>query len=443
MTEPFSTIVRGGRQRRWLTAPVVGEAPGVPATLRAGLLIAAALLSGLLGWASLMRIDAVVVAAGEVLPSGQVRAVVRPDGGVVAEVLVAEGQKVAEGDVLVRLDPVPIRAELDQTRAREALLLLRAERLAALIAHRKPDFAAVTTAYPNVAAAQEKVWTGQLEARRTALDALDAQIETRNRDIRQLKDALAIAQQQLKLAADQASIRSKAVESGVVSRQVYLETARAKVTAEAEVNRLAEQVRVAGDTVAELHTRRASLDATQEQEAQGELATVNTELEQVKATLARLQERIDHAEVRAPTAGLVQGLRVHATADPLPADGLLLKVVPTTDALEADLHIAASDIGAIRVGQPVRLKVPAYDAARYGTLSATLTRVSAATTLDSQGRIPMHRATVRIERPYLGADPGQYPVMPGMAVEADIVTGDRPLIAALFAPAAGAPRRSQ
>lgn len=428
------TIVRGGRQRKLLSEPILFEESNLPAFVRIGLMAVAGFMLLFIVWASIVHIDEIATAPGQVVPSGSVKVVQHLEGGVIAEILVVEGQKVEEGQVLVRMDPTDARSELDQMRARYYGLMLRAERLKAIIERRSPDFAAVTRDYPDLVGDQERLWQGQLAARRSAAQVIDSQVDQKRREVKQLRDSLAIAQQQLALAADQTTIRAQAAESGVVSRQVYLETARAKVAAEGEVGRLREQIQVATDVLSEVERRRANLDDTQEQDSLAELGTVTNEAEQVRNALSKLQDRVQRLDVRASVAGLVQDLKVNTIGEVGPAGGTLMRIVPTDAVLEAEVRIATSDIGHVQPGQPVRVKVTSYDYNRYGALPGKLVKVSATTLFDEQEKKPYYRGIVEISRPYMGPGENQNLVLPGMSVEADVVTGDKALIAYLLKP---------
>ncbi|MBF0326615.1 MAG: HlyD family type I secretion periplasmic adaptor subunit [Alphaproteobacteria bacterium] len=427
-------IARGGRQRKLLSEPILFEEASLPTFVRSGLIAAAALLVLFVVWASIVHIDEISAAPGQVIPTGQIKVVQHLEGGVVADIRVVDGQKVEEGQVLVRMEAADASSEHQQMLARYYGLLLRAERLKAVTERRKPDFAKVTPDYADLAADQQRLYEGQLMARKSAIDVIDSQIDQKRREVKQLRDALAIAQQQLRLTTDQTVIRQEAAQSGVVSRQTYLETARAKVAAEGEVTRIAEQIKVATDALSEVERRRASQGATQEQDALSELGSVTNEAEQVKNALTKLQDRVTRLEIKAPVAGQVQDLRVHTIGEVLAAGGTLARIVPSNAVLEAEVKISTADIGHVAIGQQVKVKVSSYDYNRYGTLPGTLVKVSPTTLMDETDKKPFYRGIVQIARPYMGPGENQNMVLPGMSVDADIVTGEKVLIQYLFKP---------
>lgn len=430
---PSVNIIRGSRQSQLLTEPVIFEDDSLPTFVRIAILIVTLLLFLFLLWASLVKIDEVASAPGQVVPSASVKVVQHLEGGSVAAIEVVEGELVQAGKVLVRMDPVQPKSELDQMQARNISLLMRHERLMAFIEQREPDFNRISADFPALIEEQRKIWAGQVATNKSAIEVIDSQIDQRRREVKQLNDALDIAVRQHKVISDQVAIRSKGVKEGVVSRQVYLETRRAQITAEGELGRLKEQIQVATDALVEVEKRQRNIGFTQQQDALTEVGSVSGEIEQVRNALSKLQDRVDRLEIKAPVAGLVQDLKVRTVGEVIPAGGVLTWIVPVDEELEAEVRISPSDIGHIKHGQPVKVKISTYEYTRYGSLPGTLARISASTFMDEQMR-PYYKGVIRLARPYLGPAAGQNPVLPGMAVDSDIITGEKRLIEYLLKP---------
>jgi adhesin transport system membrane fusion protein len=427
------SIVRAGRQHHLLTEPITYEEEKLPGFVRAALIAVAALLVLFTVWAGMVRIEELAVAPGQVVPSGKVKVVQHLEGGVVARLLIAEGERVEPDQVLVVMDAAQAMAEWEQMKAREAGLLVRMERLRATVDGREPDFSAFAGRYPDLVSEQRKVWAGQRQTTASALAVVEAQVAQRHKELKQLADSLEVARQHMVITGEQLGIREKGVAAGIVSRQIYLETKRAFVTAEGEVARIEEQIRLSRDALSETEQRGTNLDQTHRQEALNDLGSVVAELEQVKSAQIRLEDRVNRLEVRSPDGGIVQDLRVRTQGEVVQPGGLLMTVVPVEDQLEAEVRVSSADIGHVEVGQPVKLKVATYDFTRYGAMDGELVRLSATTFLDEQGK-PYYKAIVRLARSHMGPGAGENPILPGMTVEADIITGDKSLLEYLLKP---------
>ena len=418
---------------RLLTEPIQFEEEALPSFIRVAMLAAATLVILFIVWASLLDIDEVASTNGQVAPSSAIQVVQHLEGGIVAQVAVSEGQLVPAGTVLVKLDGTQVQADLQEVTARYVGLLLRKERLNAIVEHRPPKFEETGAGFPQLIAEQQRLLDSQVDQQRSALSVLASQIAQRSQEITQLNEQLTTALEQEKITSEQADIRRRGVEAGVVSKQVYLETSRSYSTTRGEVERLRQQISVNQQNLAEAQRRRQNLGDVQVQDAYNELGTTGAEIEQVKGLLDKQLDRIERIDVRTPVAGLVQDLRVHSPGEVLPAGGIVAKVVPVNDVLEAEIRVSPADIGHVHLNQHVRIKVSSFEYVRYGTINGTLSKISPSTFTDESGK-PYYKCNVQLDRAYMGPGAGVNPILPGMVVQADVVTGSRTLIEYLLKP---------
>ncbi|MEI6986012.1 MAG: HlyD family type I secretion periplasmic adaptor subunit [Rhodospirillaceae bacterium] len=431
----------GIRTKRLLAEPVAFEEQNLSVSIRALLLLATLLIVAFIAWAWVTPIDEVANAPGQVIPTGAVKVVQHLEGGIVGSILAKEGQLVSVGEVLIRMETAVARSELDQVIVRSAELSLRIERLKAVFENREPEFGGLEIEWPSLAAAQRRIASNQRESYRTALTVIDSQIAARQEEMTQLKGTLDIAKRQLAITQKQVTIRRLGMNAGVVSHEVYLETARAEVASMGEVGRLTDQLRVTANTLAEQERRRSNQEASQRHDVLTELAVTNDELEQSKKTIEKQKDRVTRLDVRAPVDGLVQDIKVYAPGEVVAPGAVLMRVVPVHDQLQVEARISSTDVGRIHPGQSVRLKLSSYDYTRYGALPGVLRQISSSTFLDEQGR-PYYKAYIFPNRAYMGRTPGEYPILPGMVVQADINTGKKTLATYLLKPLASALQES-
>jgi len=400
---------------------------------RLTVLAIAALVGVTLAWAWVTPVAELTSATGAVVPAGRIKQVQHPEGGRIEDILVGEGQVVQARQVLLRLEPTAIRAALEQARGQADTLALRGERLRAVLEEREPQFGPLADRWPEQAIGQQRLWASQSAELLAAVALVDLEIERRQREIDQLQRTLAVTESQRTVAADLSAMRAEGVRAGVVSRQVYLETRQAELAAEAEVHRAADLHRQAREALAESERRRSGRELGLRHTLLRELEAADSERRQVLAAVAQWQERADRLEVRAPVAGIVQDLRVHTIGEVVPSGGILLALVPLDDRLEVEARIDADQIGQIHAGQRVRLRFTAYDRGHGGAFEAVLARLSPTTFLDDHGK-PYYRGVVPLERSWIGPADGQNPILPGMMVVADIITGRRTLADHLMRP---------
>jgi HlyD family type I secretion membrane fusion protein len=421
---------RGGRL---MAAAVAFEIVTYRRAIRAAMIATAVLVLGVIVYICASRVEEITVAEGQITPSNAVQTVQHLEGGIVAAILVAEGQKVEAGDVLVQLDNRQEMAVLTEVTARYVTLLLRRERLSAIVQQREPNFEGIGAGYPQLVQEQQRTLAAQRDQQRSALSVLSAQVGQRTQEVTQLRHQLETAQEQAKIVAEQADFLQKAVEAGVASRQTFLATSRTLSSARGEVARLTNQIMIMQQQLAEAQQRRDNVGHSQVQDASNELADIGTDIEQVRGLVDKELDRIARLDIRAPMGGLVQDLKVHSLGEVVPAGGQLCRIVPITEELEGAIHISPNDIGFLKVGQPVRIKVSTFETRRYGVVDATLSKLSAITFNDDRGPA-YYKGTVKLARNTIGSGDDSGRLMPGMTFEANIITGSRSLVRYLLAP---------
>lgn len=171
---------------------------------------------------------------------------------------------------------------------------------------------------------------------------------------------------------------------------------------------------------------------TQALEAQRLLAQQQGELDSVRYQIDKLKERLQRTRIVSPVDGVVQDLRFRSLGGVIPATAPIMNIVPDADVLRAEVRIATTDVGHVKPGQHVRVKVGTYDFLRYGVIEGEVELVSANSTMDEKG-MPYFKGYVRLQRAALRAH-GDMPVMPGMTVQCDIVTDRQSVLRYLLRP---------
>lgn len=426
-------ITLGRRERHLLSETVQIEEELVPAFIRPMLGVVAAIVVIFVLWARMTEIHEVTRAQGEIIPVGKIKVVQHLDGGVVAEIPVEERMLVEEGQTLLRIDGAQAQAELHQMEARRVALHLRAERLSAFAQGRKPAFPEVDEEYRSLLADQQEIYRTQIASLNSALSILDHQIDQRTRRIAQQEKSLSSAAEHQKLTGELSRMREDLAARRLVNQSVLLETRRAKVTADGEVNRITDEIDVNRQELAETRSRRADTMNQLKREALNEMGTVRAEIAEVEDTIQRLQARVDRLVIRAPHRGYVQDLKVQTIGQVVQPGALLMQVVPDKAPLEAEIRIQPKDIGHIKVGQDVNMRITSFDYTRFGYATGHLKRVSASSVAGEDNK-PYYRGWVTLDAPHVGTTPGRYLLQPGMSLEAEIVTGSKTLLAYLARP---------
>jgi len=424
----------GSRERSLLPESIHVEEELIPDFVRPALMLVTGTVVLFIIWAAVTNLKEVARAPGEIIPSGDIKVVQHLDGGIISEILITEGQLVEKGQLLLRVSGSKATAELGQMMARLDGLRLREERLLAVTEGKlKPDFEALGIGKPGMVATQRDIYLTQLAAQASTLDILERQIEQRRQRIEQQKTALAVAKEHQTLTTELSDMREDLASRRLINRSVLLETRRAKVTSIGEVDRLREEIGISRQEMAESVSRLEDARNQLRQQALIELGAVRAEIAEIEGGVLRLQGQVNRLEVRAPHRGFVHDFKVYNVEQVIEPGAMLMQIVSEKPVIEAEVRIATRDIGFVKVGQHVNLRATSFDYARFGVAKGILKKISPSSLLGDDKR-PYFRGVVELDNPYVGDAADHYTLQPGMSVEADILTGEKTLLAYLTKP---------
>lgn len=426
---PNQTSISGQR----LILPVELEDGRVPDMFaRLTYVVSAFVLAAIL-WGSFAEIRELAIAHGKVIPAGTVRPVQHLEGGEVEAVLVREGQLVEKGAPLVNLRPVTANSDLGQLSARFTALKLQRETLTALIESRQPDFGELGKKYPALIAEQRQVYVTKKRHREQERDALIARVSQRAAELAAVNNELASLERQVAIQSEQTAIRQELLNSGYTSRRAYLD---AESSLEQVKSRLFAAQGRQQSTSEQLVEAKSQLQASTSDAVRAlseERSKIAGELAELKQQVAKHQDRVDRLVVRAPVGGVVQELPQRAPGEVIKPGDLVASLVPVDHKIVAEVRVEPTDIGHVKVGDIAEIKVTTFDSAVFGVVKGTVSHLSPSTFTTEDGA-PYYKAIVSLDQDFVGQEAAPRRILPGMVVQADIITGAKSLVRYLLKP---------
>ena len=405
-----------------------------------GLAATLALVAGFGLWATLTHISGAIVAQGQIEVERDRQVVQHPDGGVVAEILVKEGARVAAGQTLLRLDGAALRSELTIVEGQLSELTGRTARLTAerdgtdlvfpaeilTLAQTSEEVAAQLDGQRRLFQARAATLAEQRELLARRIDQITAQSNGIAAQSAALTRQLALIEQEL---ASQQSLLDK----GLAQAGAVLALQREQARLEGQIGELQADLARTEGQVTEIEIQISSLDTERREEATTELRQVGPMALELAERRRALRDRIDRLEIRAPVAGIVLGLQVTTPQSVLRPAEPLLYVIPQDRPLVITARIAPIHIDEVSVGQAAELVFPAFSARDTPHLNGRVTLVSADALSDPQSGATYYTAELELaegERAGLG----DRVLVPGMPVEVFLQTGRRTPLAYLVKP---------
>ncbi|RKR06872.1 adhesin transport system membrane fusion protein [Kushneria sinocarnis] len=411
-----------------------------------------AVLVSFLVWASLARIEIVARGTGQVVPSTRLQTIQNLEGGIIRDIYIQEGDVVAPGQPLARIDPT--RASSDLAERESTLAGMRAS-----IAQYHAELASVGIA-TGADAWQDQVTVehqpldlgenfrehnGELyQAARSAYEARLSGLETqlsqagqvirqRAEELRELKGRAASLASSLALLQKQLDITTPLVKEGVVSRMDLLQIQREVNDKRGELQSTRLSIPAKQAEYGQAISKRNDLASQFRSRAADALNEVQGKLESLQQGRTSLQDRVDRTLVTSPVQGIVRSINVNTIGGVVDPGASLMEIVPIEDQLQVEARVQPRDIGFIHQGQPATVKLSAYDFTVYGGLRGTVTRISPDTVQDQEGN-SFYEITVRTQSNHLGSDASPLPIIPGMQATVDVLTGEQTVLQYLLKP---------
>jgi HlyD family type I secretion membrane fusion protein len=428
-----------------------------------------------LAWACLAKFEEAIPAQGKLEPKGMVQPIQAPVGGVVEAVMVTEGQAVEAGDPLVSFDPEATQAQVASLEAIRTQLLEENAYYRSQLAN-QADADAPADIAPNLAqltsnraalVAENALYRAQIAgdttgaslppAQRDRLRASAAELDSRlsiaNLEVDQLRRQLSQTQVQLANARNALRVNQEILtritplyEAGGLGEIQYLQQEQEVSSRLTEVNSLLQEEQRLVLAIAQAeeqfrNTAIASQDELQQRIAanDNQIATIDSQLtktilendkrlQEIEGQLAELQQTLQYQDLRAPVSGTVFNLKANQPGYVANTTEPILEIVPS-DALVARVFITNRDIGFVREGMAVDVRIDSFPYSEFGDVKGTLTRIGSDALPPDQIN-PNYRfpAEITLSDQTIVIDGQPVTLQSGMSLSANIKTRPRRVI---------------
>jgi adhesin transport system membrane fusion protein len=372
------------------------EAQATPGSTAALHLMVLLTIAGLI-WAAVARVDEVTKAEARVIAESREQVISSLEGGILSEILVTDGTKVEKGQPLILLDPTRTRSSLNEGITRGGVLQ-------ASIARLRAEATGRALVFPKSVLRDAQLVQRETEAYQSRRQTLDQSVASLRRN-----------QQMLQLEID-ASTRLS--EKGLYS--------------EIELSRLKRQANEIEQQIAERQNRFRA-------DANAELLRFEGELAQLRDGLEARRDTYERTVLRASVSGVVKNLRANTIGSAVTPGAPLLDLVPVDDQLLFEARLFPGDIAYIHPGQPVTIKLSAFDSQVFGDLKGTVDRISPDTFRDDvkatgTAAEGFYRVIVRSDQTEFKTKTRTWPILPGMTGSVEIRTGEKTVMDYLLKP---------
>lgn len=384
-------------------------------------------------WAAVSPVEEIAVASGKAVPASAISDVNHLEGGIVEDVLVKEGDRVRQGQVLLRLNPNQTGADFGQLEARTAGLTMKRERLTASMNDKEPDFGAYGLRYPLAAREHREAYESDQVQSREGRRQLELAVERLGEQLESARKEEESLVEQVKLQQEQAAIRQKSYSHGYTAKttmlqaQAMAEQARQRLlTARGRIAELAKMHREADTKLRETIAERL-------RKLSEERADVAAQLGEAEEALLKHRDRLARLDVVSPIEGVVHSLVYNVRGEVIKPGSLVAQVVPGDATVVAEVELQPHDIGHVMVGNAAEVKLSNYDPNTIGIIRGEVQLISATTFETQEGR-PYYRVRIALDHDHLNVQGRRLPITPGTTLNAQILTGSKTLLRYMLKP---------
>ncbi len=416
------------------------DGPGLGRTILLGCAIVAVFVGGFGVWAAVAPLRGAAMAQGSVIVDGKRKTIQHLEGGIVREILVHDGDKVAANQVLMRLEDTQASATLQQVTQRYNAAAALVARLTAeeqgqseitfppeLLAQRNdPDVAKLIDG-------QTSIFTARLNEMKSQTQILEQRDAQAAEEIRGLQAQIAAERQQIQLIAEEIKDKSYLLEKGLIPKPEVLQLQRQQAQIEGTMNQNATSIARANQSIGETQLRISELHTDRVNEASKEHGDALKDLFDFAEKMRAARDVLDRTLVKAPLDGTVMELAAHTVGGVVAPGATLMEIVPSGDELTIEAKVDVKDIEHVHAGLPAQIRLIAYSQRDTPMVDGRVSWVSADRVDDAKAGTSYYLARIEADRAQLAAL-HQVELYPGMPVETMILGNERTALDYLLGP---------
>ncbi|MBD2123979.1 HlyD family type I secretion periplasmic adaptor subunit [Trichocoleus sp. FACHB-262] len=382
-----------------------------------------ALVGGTIAWATFSKVDEVATAPGQVIPASQVQPMRSLASGLLREINVTEGKHVQKGDILVQLDLTISQSEVDRL---EKLSQQSRETLARLQAERTGNTQAGSLL-------QNQLLAARLQEFRDRRAAANAEANRQQSLIKTTQVKLSQLQSEFLHVNTKARALSSLVTEGAVPQFDYLDAQNKADSLQKEIAAQSQEIEQAKQAYQAAIKNATRLESERQSDILAQIDKQQQELTDLDGKLTQAQAQHKHSTVRAGVTGTVYNIKVSKTGSTVQPGDEVLSIVPDGETLSLEAKVKNQDIGFVRSGMRVKVKLATFPYQEFGMVEGTVSKISPNAVNEQNGEL-VFPVQVRLKPRSVKANGQEMSLSPGMAATAEIVTRQKTVMSFLLDP---------
>lgn len=389
-------------------------------------------------WARETQLDLITRGEGRLVAEGQNKLVQAPDGGIIKEIFVKEGDIVERDQVLALINSTAAEGSLEEIIAKRNSLTAKLVRLDAEL--KNTDINQLESNLKNfsesVRESQLALFLANKSNMRSLLFSIESERDQLEKSLETIKQELSGARDLQILINEESEELLPLITAGALGSSEKFRLKRETAQLRSEIQVLEAKVKETEAGYLRLQAQIEALKSGYERDIFDERAVYINELSEIKARIPILEQKLEQTEIRSPSNGIINSLPVSDKETVIKTGDIIAEIVPSTDKLFVEAFIDPKDIAKIETGQDARISLTAYDAAKYGYLSGLLYKVSADAVYREEKQSYMYAIEVELVNNLYDSGGSAVPLNPGMIAQVDIIRGQQTILEYFWQPIA-------
>jgi HlyD family secretion protein/epimerase transport system membrane fusion protein len=426
------TDTSGGKRKR-------RRSPSMKRPIIIGTVLIVLTFGGFGTWAAVAPLATGAVAQGRVAVEIGRQVVDHHEGGIVSEILVEEGDRVEQGDVLVKLSAVQTRAAFQRVRSQLAAALATEARLEAEKADSETiEFPEMLDSFGDdseiaaLKADEREVFEARRAELQGQLEILESRVGQLNDRIEGLQEQKSATREERALIREELESQQRLFDKGHATKARVLALQRRQAAIRGQLGQIKSEIAQAQASIGETKLQRIQVRKTQRSETAGRLTDVRAEIANLRERLGAVEDRLERTKIRAPRSGQVVNMKAHTRGGSIGAGQPIMYVVPVRERLVLEGRLRPADIDSVEEGMTAQVRITALPRRSTPLLEGVVKTVGADSLTDEQSGQSYYPVTVSVAPDQLAKLEAE--LKPGMPATVMINAGEKTLMEYLVEP---------
>ena len=416
----------------YLNKSLLLEESSNPAIFKLLILSIAVIVSAFVFWSTFFQIEEIAKCTGAIETLQKIQKVQHPYGGLVEDIKIREGQRVQKDDVLLILDGDDIRNKTISAKNNIDTLLVRRERINAFVDNKQPNYTALQVP-EKIIIDQNKLLDSFVQALTVNKQLFSHQIKQLTLETNELNKKLTKLKEQLKLTREELLMYKELSSVGASSKIEIIKIQKSVAKLSEEADPIPDQILLKQAKISEAEENIKKLDIDAIKNARLELEKINKELPLLSQEFKHYQRQVSLLTIKSPCNGVIHKLTLNTKGGVIIPGAVLVEVVPSIQELRGIVNINPKDVGHLKAGQKVTIKLTTYDFGRYGAITGKLLSISPTSVTHELGG-GYYKGEIALDSTHLITSKGNLPLFAGLSFQGEIHTGSKSLFEYLLRP---------